>query len=359
MKQKNTNRNVFLFVLLAIAFYVGVNFVSPPALDIGRYYESIEDIYRGLTASQTILLRVAERGDFLYILALWFFDQTFLGMTFVTGCVLVLYYFFVLWPFVKYVNRLTTTSLLLMLGLFCFPEFIWVITISRTTMMLVLFFVGVLLWLKHKRTYSLMFFALSCLTHVSALMFIVIFVGGVWLYDKWFSKRGYAVNILCAILPLLLCIVIRVLLQSFMNLSLLSSVTEGTGYSSYVGGQLSTIQYDNYGYGSKAMMLTNMVSMYLLINVDRRRSLYRFLLMIFGACTFGFMFASQTFYNRFSMCLPLFFALYMSELYTNRVKDPSTKQQEKRVLNTMAINAALCVVSFMLEIYSYRFWTLI
>lgn len=360
MRQKNTNRNILLFVLLSIIFYVGVNFVSPQELDIGRYYEQIEEIYRGLTFGQTILLRIAERGDFLYILALWFFDRTFLGMTFLTGCVVALYYFLVLWPFAKYVNRLTTTSLLLMLGLLCFPEFIWIITISRTTMMLIFFFIGVVLWLKKQILPSIMIFIMSILTHVLGLMFIVIFWGSIWLYNQWLCHHGRKVDMLCRFLPLVLIFVMGVLLRFVLNMDILFNIVDGTGYQGYAGGGLDTLnnQYDNYGYGTKAMMLANMISTYSLINIDKRNTLSRFLLMIFGSCTIGIMFASQPLFNRFCMCLPLFFALYMGELYS-KGRCVSSVRHKKRVINIMTINSILCIVAVMLEIYSYRFWTLI
>ena len=349
--------NVIFFILLLVLLCVGYSFNPPAHLDLIRYYEMVED--QGSSSSS----EVAEyfhliKFDFVYFYLLAYFKHTFLGMTFLTGLINMVFYYLVLKDADSLLLKYSKYYFVLMFGLFCFPNFIWVLELSRTALAVIFFFIGVLIWMRWNKFYSLAFFALAMITHTTSIMFSLLFILSYYSYVFFFYKKDRLINILSVILPFIMLVVLSIAFKAVINNPLLAILVGDSAYQGYLGGISADANGFAYAeYGTVAIMIAEMVSVYLLLNVSKQNSLERFLLLIFGSVTIGFCYASGNFYKRFALCFTLFYAMYFVYLYKNEILG-RTKNRTK-ILRTMSFNSYICIFSFLLEFYAYRFWTLI
>ena len=355
--RKTGRLNIFFVSLLIILLLVGYSFTPLPHLDLSRYYEYVDDL------GNSTPREVAEyfhkiKFDFLYFYSLSFFKNSFLGMSFLTGLINMTFYYLILKDADAFLLKHSKQYVVLILGLFCFPNFIWVLELSRTAMAVCFFFMGVLLWLKGKRLVPLLFFALSFITHTTSVMLSFVFILSYYLYIFYFYKKNRIVNILCYILPFIMAILLGGVFGSIISNPLLELVVGDSAYQGYLGGSGADVNGFAYAeYGTVAIMLAEMVSVYLLLNVCKQNSLERFLLLIFGSLTIGFCFASVNFYKRFALCFSIFYVLYFLYLYKTQILEKT--RLSLNVLRVMTFNSLFCIFSFLLEFYAYRFWTLL
>ncbi|NLB80269.1 MAG: hypothetical protein GX800_01310 [Clostridiaceae bacterium] len=351
-----SRKNFLIFILVTIIFFMGYNFISPDALDLGRYYETAER-WQGEKIKDIAESFFERSVDFIYYVLLVLFGNTFVGAEFVTGATVALYYFMIMWTFARYVRRITLTNVIYFVGLFSFPNFIWVVSISRNAMAIMFIFAGVLFWLKDKKIITAIFFILAAFTHFSVLIYVALFFLSLLLY-KLLSKKEKLVSILCFILPPLMYLLSYYILDNFLNSTLLNAFLGESHYTTYSDFAGENTDYSFYGYGDKSVMYVTLLSTYILLNIDKKVSTRKVLLLVFGSITIGMFTASAAFFNRFMICLPIFYSLYFSELYRENVLT-SPSHHNRNVANVMLFNSMLSIMSLILLWYSYRMWTLV
>lgn len=287
-------------------------------------------------------------NDFIYYVFLFLFNKTSLGREFVPGLFTALYYYLLMKSFRNSV-RFSSENLLLLLGLFAFPNIMFVITISRTSAALVFFFIGVLFHSNDKKVAPILFFVMAIMTHFSSFMFVLAFFLAVFLHRAWLIKKISLFNVLCVVLPPIMF---------FLGLVLFNSVSEG------VFSFVEDTKYDRYATSSEGadfsnfswlymlqFYLTLLVAYILLIVNKQSTSFSRVLLMVCLSITCGLMSANQNLFNRWLMLLPLLYSLQFAEIFVVN-RELITLKQRKVINSIGVIGSTMVLLVFMLMMYS-------
>lgn len=346
----------WVFSLCVMVFLMGYNFhdVEGGFSDVARYYEIIEMFFSSNDSLLYVIgYSLAYGNDFIYYLALFLFNKTSLGMQFVTGLVSATYFFLLIKGFSKKIFKFNDTSFILLLGLFCFPNLIYVITISRISMAIVFFFTGVLFFTKDRKMLSLLFFVLAGLTHFASLMFVFVFFFSVLLYNIWLKRSQKFFNKLCLFLPLIMYVLGIILFNYLMNTDVLSFLGD-TRYEDYVK-ESENAQYDNFSWLYHLQFIFSLILPYVLLNVSKRNSFERFLLLTFLSITMAFASADQNFFNRWLMILPLIYSLYFTDLYLDSFSNKSNTYIKLRS-SIMISGSIISIMLFVMVVYGSRMY---
>ncbi len=357
-KNKGIKNLVFFFT--ALIFVMAANYNCPDYLDLNRYYVLVHSNFTSSDGLVDVITwSFLWNRDFIYFALFWLFEQSFLGASFLTGLTCSLYYYIVLRQFSVNISKSTSYSIFILFGLFCFPNIIWLFSIPRNLTAYLFFFCGILLWFKGKKTFSFLLFVITIFTHISCALQVSIFYITVFLYNIWLKNKPVLVRTLCYVLPLLSYIFTVTILNNFITSDFLSSSLGEMRYTR--DGEIGTMSagaFDSLGYGDASVIIFTMVSIYLLLVVDRHVSLKKVLFLVFGSITIGLSSGSQVFMMRFMMGIPFFYALYMGELYSYYNQD-SYMANKKNVRDIIFLNSSLSIMGFALLIYAYRFWQLL
>ena len=351
---RNKSRKTFsviVFFLCAIVFYMAYNFRdSSDNFDLPRYYSLMDHFFNGSESLWYVITSMYDYGnDFIYYVFLFLFNNTPLGREFVPGLFTASYYLLLMISFTKRVNY-SSDNLLLLLGLFAFPNIMYVITIARTTAALVFFFVGVLYYSIDKKIVSILFFVLAIMTHFSSLMYVATFFLTLFLYNTWLKGKTKTVNTLCVLLPPIMFFLGLFLYNYVSELSLLSSLDD-TKYDRYVASSGGT-DFSNFSWLYMLQFYLSLFVVYIMLIINKRSTSFsRVLLMVCLSITCGLMSANQNLFNRWLMLLPLLYSLQFAELFVAN-KDLTPLKQSKEINTMWNIVSLMVLLVFMLMMYS-------
>lgn len=356
--QKKTKHPI-VFFLVALIFILAASFDCPEYLDLGRYYDIVHSNFSSHDhVTDVIMWSLLWNRDFIYFVLFWIFDNSFLSAAFLTGITCALYYYLVLTQLSNSIRKITPLSIILLVGLFCFPNIIWVFSIPRNITAYLFFWSGILLWFKNKKPQAIILFILTIFTHISCILHVAIFFATVFLYNIWLKNRPSLVKALSFLLPIISPLFVVTILNRFITSD---SFSDSMGDMRYTQNDIEAMDagaFDSFGYGDISVILFTFIAIYLLLIVDRNVSLKKVLLIVFGSLTIGMSAGAQVFMMRFMLCMPFFYALYCGELYSYCTTGPLTKHKD-RILKVMLFNTAICSMGFVLLVYAYRFWTLL
>ena len=317
--------------------------------DLPRYYTLMDHFFNGQESLwDVIAFMYAYGNDFIYYVFLFLFNNTPLGREFVPGLFTAMYYFLLMKSFAKEISY-SSENLLLLLGLFAFPNVMFVITISRTTAALVFFFIGVLFHSNDRKIFSILFFIIAVMTHFSSLMYVGAFFLSVLLYKTGLKSKTEIINILCVVLPPVMYFLGIVLLNSVSNSFFL--VVEETKYDRYVG-TTSGADYSNFSWLYKLQFYLTLFVAYILLIINRHSTSFsRVLLMICLSITFGLLSANQNLFNRWLILLPLLYSQQFVEVIIVN-KESCPYKQNKGIEAIGVIGSLMVLLVFMLMMYS-------
>lgn len=353
--KKNRSKAYFIIVLLStIVFFFGYNFNDPHGyFDVGRYYEMVDELFPASTPiGYIIAYEFAIGWDFIYYVVLFVFNQTSLGMPFVTGCVCFLYYYFSLKVFANNINKLTSQSTILLLGLFSLPNVIRVIENSRTSMAVLFLFIGILFHFKKKHFLFIFFFICAALTHIGSLMFSGLYFLVIVLYFLWLNKKQKLVKILCLLLPPLLIISITFLMNTVLTSDVMDNLFADGNYTKYLSTQEGESK-DNMSWVFKLQFWGTALTSYVLMNLDDKNSFLKVLFLFYGSITISMWSVTQNFLYRWMIVLPLIFSLYFTEVYVN-TKNRESKTKNKSLLSTLQLISCINIIIYLLMLIGNR-----
>lgn len=310
-----------IFVFFSTYFYV------PPAYsDLGRYYELLESLASYKNILYGVMLQQEEDIDFIYELTMLAAYSVGIGFQFVTALVCTLYWFIISRIFLKSQAKITSIVLVCFLGVIFFPNMMDVIGTARNVMAFLFLFTGFGCWLENKKKWAILCFVLSIFTHFSCTIHVAIFYVAVYLYKILLSKHPMLTNILCALLPIIMylsgaSIVNEIFLSNFMQ----DMFGDSAGYGSYVSRTVTKVEYNFIGIGQVAFLSSHLLILYLLINVDKRNSLQRVLVMVFFSMITMSYACSYNLLVRFFLCIAYFYASYASDCLNSIRKNKNLK----------------------------------
>lgn len=342
--------SIIIFFLCAIVFYMAYNFRdTSDNFDLPRYYSLMDFFFNGSESIRYVIAYMYAFGnDFIYYVFLFLFNNTPLGREFVPGMFTAAYYFLLMKSFRNNVI-FSSERLLLLLGLFAFPNIMYVITISRTTAAIVFFFIGVLLYSNDKKIASILLFAMAVMSHYSSLMFVLVFFLSLLLYRFVLKDKKRTVNAICVVLPPLMF---------FLGLALFNSVSErvfsfveDTKYDRYATSSQGT-DFSNFSWLYMLQFYLTLLVTYILLIINKQSTSFsRVLLMVCLSITCGLMSANQNLFNRWLMLLPLLYSLQFDEIFvTNR--ELVTSKLRKEINSIGVIESTMVLLVFILMMYS-------
>lgn len=343
-----------VFFLCLFVFILGYCFHDNGGFsDVGRYYEMIDIFFSGKESIIYVIgYMYAYGNDFIYYLSLFLSAKTPLGMQFVTGVVSATYYYLLMHNFMRMKPELNSKNLVLLLGLFCIPNVIYIITISRTAMALVFIFIGILLYTKKHRLWALIFFVFAVLSHFGSLMFVAVFFITLLLYNIRLDRSLRTVNLLCTLLPPIMLFLGLTIFNTILETGVFSFLVD-TRYDVYVANTKTGSQYANFSWIYHLQFIFSMIFIYILLNVDKRNSFNRVLLLIYLSVTAAFVSASQNLFNRWLMVLPLIYSLYFPDLY-NLCFSNKGKMDSLFGKRTLIIGSFISIMIFIFLVYGTR-----
>ena len=351
---ENRTENTFsiiIFVFCAMVFFMAYNFRdSSDNFDLPRYYSLMDLFFSGHEPLWYVISFMYDYGnDFIYYVFLFLFNNTPLGREFVPGLFTALYYFLLTKSFVKNV-KYSSENLLLLLGLFAFPNIMYVVTISRTTAAIVFFCIGVLFHFKNKKLTSILFFVMAIMTHFSSLMFVIVFFLTMFLCRFVLKGKIGAVNTLCVLLPPIMFFLGIGLYNYVLELSLLSSL-EDTKYDRYVSTSHGA-DYSNFSWLYLLQFYLSLFVAYVMLIINKRSTSFsRILLMVCLSITCGLVSASQNLFNRWLMLLPFLYSLQFAEIFATN-KGLSPLKRNKDIYTIGAVGSLMVLLVFMMMMYS-------
>ena len=342
--------SIIIFFLCSLVFYMAYHFKDPIGnFDLPRYYDIMDSFFNGDEPLWYVVVYMFAYGnDFIYYLFLFLFNQTPLGREFVAGLFTALYYFLLMRSFSTF--KYSSRNMLFLLGLFAFPNIMYIITISRTAAAVVFFFIGVLFYFNNRKIVTILFFAVSVMTHFSSIMFVVAFFMTVLLYSTWLKNKTRTVNILCVLLPPLMLFLGIALYNYVFDSGLLSSL-EDTKYDRYTGIS-SGAEYNNFSWLYKLQFYLSLFVAYILLIINKQSTSFsRILLLFYLSITCGLLSASQNLFNRWLILLPLLYSLQYVEIITTN-KGLNTIKGRRAVTTFFVPISLLVLLVFMMMMYS-------
>ncbi len=308
-----------LIWLVAIFIFFSTYFYVPPAYsDLGRYYDLIETLSSFNNIIYAVLLQQEQDVDFIFTLTMLGALKVGIKLQFVTALVCSVYWVIIARAFIKPINKINSFILLCFLGVLFFPNMMEVIGTARNVMAFLFLFTGFQYWSNNKKIWSVICFVLSIFTHFSCLIHITLFLAVLFVYKIWFYKYPGWTNLLCLVFPVFTYVAGATIINGiFLSPVMQDLFGDSAGYGSYVAKEAEKITYDFVGIGQIAYLLSHIFVIYVLINIDRRNSLSRVMVMVF----FSMITMSYAFnYNllvRFFLCMAFFYSTYVSDCISN------------------------------------------
>lgn len=177
-RYKVTHKSDYIIsLILAVLAY---NFISPEALDLGRYYTMAESYDINLGFNDFIIQNLQSNFDFIYYLSFFIIRKLSLPVELVNGIFVGFYYYSAIMLFRLYSSFLTSedrksyTFKYLLLFFLTSVGIILIFTISRNVAALSFFFLGFFFLLIKNKSFFF-FWVLSILTHTGMLFYISLF----------------------------------------------------------------------------------------------------------------------------------------------------------------------------------------
>lgn len=169
--------------LLCASIYLVFSYdlVKAEALDVGRYYEmAIENAHVYNNIVFFIKDQIDANVDFIYQTFLYIAAEIGLPFQIITLCFFIVYYL-ASYLIVQTYCCPKSKMLCIIVYALLFSPIIWILTISRNVAALGLFFIGMLYYLKHKPVSSFFWILLSIFTHVSMMIYAVVFLVSIYI----------------------------------------------------------------------------------------------------------------------------------------------------------------------------------
>ena len=321
-KRLQIQKRNLIWVIALFVFFSTYFYVPPEYSDLGRYYDSLETLSKFNNIMYAVLLMQEQDFDFIYTLIMLVALNFGIKLQFVTALVCSIYWVIISKVFLKDLNKISHLVILGFIGVVCFPNMMYVLSTARNVMAFLFLFMGFRLWSKNKKVWSIVFFILSVFTHLSCTIYIFLYFIVSLFYKIWLSKHPSWTNTLCLLFPVFMYLAGITLVNSiFMSPVMQDIFGESTGYGSYVSKEVEGVTYDFIGIGELVYLVSHILLVYVLINLDRRNSLQRVMTVFFFSmitmsygCTYNLL-------VRFLLCTAFFYSSYISDLISNISKN--------------------------------------
>lgn len=347
MKRWKKQKTIFFALFVFILFILSTFYDSPNDLDRYENY-SIGRSLINMSFSDIFSFYSNNGYDFIFYLGLGFFAKFESGMPLFMGIITALYYIEIFKCFLNTQGKLTPNRLLLLTGLLCIPNILYVVNLSRTVFALAFFAIGVNNWFNKKYILNVVFFALTFFTHAGEILFIMLFYIGVIVHIL-LKNKPFVTRLLCIFLPPAFFVLFRFLFLDVLQNELLIGMFFDTKYEHYL--EATGTSSLEGSIGKLASVYGCIFFSYVLLNIDKEVTLRKVLFLVFTTITVSLLTVNQNLLNRLVLVLPFFYTTYFLELLE---KYRTNVISHKSKLDWFTISSFMFIMIFALIILQER-----
>jgi len=331
---------VVVYILSFLLLYYASFCVSQEdALDLGRYYNSLQDKTQTSSIEEIVNMRMfgTHKYDFLYHIILFVSIKLSIPLDLVTASVVFLYFYAICHIMFRICDR-RIDYLVIIVTLITTP-LTWTVAISRNLTSIMFLTIAFLCLLKKKKLICLIFLVASIVTHFGSVLYLLIFITSIFL-----AKRR--INPVLIFLLLSFAFIASFAIPSTLRDIMVMFLNEESGYTHYFldSGRFIFTSY-SIRYGDILPIVFSLFYSSYLLFLNKKQG-YAFWLLLLSTILFAFFLNfGLMFVNRIMLIMPLLWGLNISLIYRN-----SSIQQ----ISFVKWISLIGIIPIVLHLYAYR-----
>ncbi len=326
---------VSFLLLYFVAFCVS----QEDALDLGRYYDSLQDKTQTSSIEEIVNMRmhVSHKYDFIYHIILFVSIKLSIPLNFVTASIVFVFFYSVCHLMFRICDK--KIDYLVIIVVLLTTPLTWTVSISRNLTSIMFLTMAFVCFLKKKKIICLTLLVVSIFTHFGSALYLLIFITSIFL-----AKRR--INPVLIFLILSVAFTASFAIPSSIRDVMVIFLDDESGYTHYFldsGGLVFTS--NSIRYGDKLPIAFSLFYSSFLLFFNKKQGYAFWLLLLSTIMLAFFLNFGLMFVNRIMLIMPLLWGLNVSLIY---------RYYSIQQVSSIKLISLIGIIPIVLHLYAYR-----